>query len=87
MTGRYVLSGKVCDLLRHTTQGADGEIQLTDALHHLLLIEKIEAYHLQGKSHGFGSKIGYPKAGQERECSYFVRPEISHQNFLKIVFV
>gem|GEM_PF-5141359 len=49
-------------MLRHTTQGADGEIQLTDALHHLLLIEKIEAYHLQGKSHGFGSKIGYPKA-------------------------
>ena len=30
---------------------------------------------------------GLQIAGQERECSYFVRPEISHQNFLKIVFV
>lgn len=62
ITGRYVLSAKVWDLLRHTAPGAGGEIQLTDALHHLLLIEKIEAYHLQGKSHDCGSKIGYLKA-------------------------
>ncbi len=58
-----MLSAKSMEnLLRHTAPGAGGEIQLTDALHHLLLVEQIEAYHLQGKSHDCGSKIGYLKA-------------------------
>lgn len=62
ITGRYVLSANIWDLLRRTAPGAGGEIQLTDALHSLLALEAIEAYHIQGKSHDCGSKIGYLKA-------------------------
>lgn len=50
------------NLLRYTAQGADEDIQLTDAPHHLSLFEIIEAYYLQGKSHGCGCKIDYLKA-------------------------
>ena len=65
ITGRYVLSEKVWDLLAFTPPGAGGEIQLTDALHQLRILEPIEAYHLKGKSHDCGSKVGYMMANVE----------------------
>ncbi|MBE0363259.1 UTP--glucose-1-phosphate uridylyltransferase [Pseudoalteromonas ulvae UL12] len=65
ITGRYVLSQAIWDLLEFTPPGAGGEIQLTDALHQLRLLETIEAYHLKGKSHDCGSKIGYMLANVE----------------------
>ncbi len=65
ITGRYVLSAKTWDLLELTPPGAGGEIQLTDALHQLRLIESLEAYHLKGKSHDCGSKLGYMMANIE----------------------
>ena len=88
ITGRYVLSAKVWDLLRHTAPGAGGEIQLTDALHHLLLVEQIEAYHLQGKSHDCGSKIGYLKAVveyalQDKKLSDEFRSYLKNLHLLK----
>lgn len=49
---------KVWDLLLRAVLDADGEIQQADALHLLLWIEKIEAYHLQVKSDRCGSKMG-----------------------------
>ena len=65
ITGRYVLSEKIWDILETTTPGAGGEIQLTDALHELRELETLEAYHLKGKSHDCGSKIGYMMANIE----------------------
>ncbi|GGI98591.1 UTP--glucose-1-phosphate uridylyltransferase [Shewanella hanedai] len=65
ITGRYVLSEKIWDLLQITTPGAGDEIQLTDALHKLREIETIEAYHIKGKSHDCGSKLGYMMANVE----------------------
>ena len=65
ITGRYVLSSKIWDLLAQTAPGAGGEIQLTDALHQLRETEILEAYHLKGKSHDCGSKIGYMMANIE----------------------
>jgi len=59
ITGRYVLSPKIFQLLSSTKAGAGGEIQLTDALHQLRLSETIEAYLLKGRSHDCGSKLGY----------------------------
>lgn len=59
ITGRYVLSAKIWEILEKTTPGAGGEIQLTDALHQLRSIETMEAYHLKGRSHDCGSKLGY----------------------------
>ena len=65
ITGRYVVSTAIWDLLEYTPPGAGGEIQLTDALLQLRHIETLEAYHLKGKSHDCGSKLGYMVANVE----------------------
>lgn len=65
ITGRYVVSEKIWDLLDKTAPGAGGEIQLTDSLDQLLLQEPISAYHLVGKTHDCGSKLGFIKANIE----------------------
>lgn len=65
ITGRYVLSPTIWDLLAFTPPGAGDEIQLTDALHQLRLLEVIEAYHIKGKSHDCGNKLGYALANAE----------------------
>jgi UTP--glucose-1-phosphate uridylyltransferase len=62
VVGRYVLSAKIWELLDSTAPGAGGEIQLTDAIAGLMNIETVEAFHMTGKSHDCGSKIGYMKA-------------------------
>lgn len=65
ITGRYVLSPTIWELLEFTPPGAGDEIQLTDGLHQLRLLETIEAYHIKGKSHDCGSKLGYAVANAE----------------------
>lgn len=65
VVGRYVLSEKIWDLLEYTKPGAGDEIQLTDAIASLMEIETVEAFHMTGKSHDCGSKIGYMKANVE----------------------
>ncbi|WPA90620.1 UTP--glucose-1-phosphate uridylyltransferase GalU [Providencia zhijiangensis] len=63
IVGRYVLSEKIWDALAKTAPGAGDEIQLTDAI--ALMMENkepVEAYHLCGKSHDCGNKLGYMKA-------------------------
>ena len=65
VVGRYVLSEKIWDLLECTPPGAGDEIQLTDAIASLMNLEMVEAFHMTGKSHDCGSKIGYMKANVE----------------------
>ena len=65
ITGRYVVSPTIWDLLEYTPPGTGGEIQLTDALLQLRHQETLEAYHLKGKSHDCGSKLGYMLANVE----------------------
>jgi len=65
ITGRYVVSPTIWELLEYTPPGAGGEIQLTDALLQLRHLETLEAYHLKGKSHDCGSKLGYMLANVE----------------------
>ena len=65
VVGRYVLSEKIWDLLKITQPGAGDEIQLTDAIAALMEIETVEAFHMTGKSHDCGSKLGYMKANVE----------------------
>ncbi|MDR7119370.1 UTP--glucose-1-phosphate uridylyltransferase GalU [Rheinheimera soli] len=62
ITGRYVLSPAVMDILKFTQPGAGGEIQLTDALALLLKDQSMEAYRIVGRSHDCGSKLGYLEA-------------------------
>jgi len=76
VVGRYVLSEQIWDLLEFTPPGAGDEIQLTDAIAALMKIETVEAFHMSGKSHDCGSKIGYMKANVE----YCLRhPELAEE--------
>jgi len=77
VVGRYVLSENIWDFLDFTPPGAGNEIQLTDAISSLMKIEAVEAYHMVGKSHDCGSKLGYMKAFVE----YGIRHQQKGQDF------
>ncbi|RYV02581.1 UTP--glucose-1-phosphate uridylyltransferase [Shewanella sp. OPT22] len=62
VVGRYVLSQNIWPLLEKTPMGAGDEIQLTDAIDMLIEQETVEAFHMSGKSHDCGDKLGYAKA-------------------------
>lgn len=59
VVGRYVLPASIWPILEHTKPGAGGEIQLTDAIDKLIETERVEAFHISGKSHDCGNKEGY----------------------------
>lgn len=62
IVGRYILSADIWPLLAQTEPGAGDEIQLTDAIAMLMENAKVNAYHLKGRSHDCGNKLGYIKA-------------------------
>ncbi|MBB1275959.1 UTP--glucose-1-phosphate uridylyltransferase GalU [Pseudoalteromonas sp. SR43-3] len=62
VVGRYVLSKNIWPLLAKTPVGAGGEIQLTDSIDELIKQETVEAFHMSGRSHDCGDKLGYLKA-------------------------
>ncbi len=76
VVGRYVLSAEIWNLLAITPPGAGDEIQLTDAIDSLMKLETVEAFHMTGKSHDCGSKLGYMKANVEYGLRH---PEISDE--------
>ncbi len=62
VVGRYVLSKNIWPLLAKTPIGAGGEIQLTDSIDELIRQETVEAFHMSGRAHDCGDKLGYLKA-------------------------
>jgi UTP--glucose-1-phosphate uridylyltransferase len=62
IVGRYVLPGKIFELLETTKPGAGGEIQITDAIEALLKREKVYGYRFDGTRFDCGSKLGLVKA-------------------------
>ncbi|MBS0571162.1 MAG: UTP--glucose-1-phosphate uridylyltransferase GalU [Proteobacteria bacterium] len=62
IVGRYVLPGRILELLETTKPGAGGEIQLTDAIAALLGTGKVYAYRFEGTRFDCGSKLGLVKA-------------------------
>jgi UTP--glucose-1-phosphate uridylyltransferase len=62
IVGRYVLPGRIFELLEKTKPGAGGEIQLTDAIGALLGEDKVYAYRFEGTRFDCGSKLGLVKA-------------------------
>jgi UTP--glucose-1-phosphate uridylyltransferase len=62
VVGRYLLTGKIFDLIRAQPPGAGGEIQLTDAIAKLLTQEPVLAYRFEGTRFDCGSKLGYLQA-------------------------
>jgi UTP--glucose-1-phosphate uridylyltransferase len=62
IVGRYVLPGRIFDLLEKTKPGAGGEIQLTDAIETLLSEKSVYAYRFEGTRFDCGNKLGLVKA-------------------------
>jgi len=63
--GRYVLTPEIFDSLEAIDPGSGGEIQLTDALRHLLHSRPIYAVRFEGKRYDAGDKLGFLKATVE----------------------
>ncbi len=64
VVGRYILSGKIFNILRDTKPGVGGEIQLTDAIA-TLINNGVYAYQFFGKRYDCGNKLGYLQASVE----------------------
>ena len=63
--GRYVLTPEIFGSLQSIDPGSGGEIQLTDALRHLLRSRPIYAYRFDGTRYDAGDKLGFLKATVE----------------------
>jgi UTP--glucose-1-phosphate uridylyltransferase len=63
--GRYVLTPEIFASLEDIDPGSGGEIQLTDALRHLLRSRPIYAYRFEGARYDAGDKLGFLKATVE----------------------
>jgi UTP--glucose-1-phosphate uridylyltransferase len=59
ITGRYILQPEIFDILGNQTQGAGGEIQLTDSMIRLAQAQPFLGLKFAGKSFDCGSKIGF----------------------------
>jgi UTP--glucose-1-phosphate uridylyltransferase len=63
--GRYVLTPKIFDKLEQTQGGADGEIQLTDAIAALMEEQQVFGYEFEGTRYDAGTTMGWLKASVE----------------------
>jgi UTP--glucose-1-phosphate uridylyltransferase len=63
--GRYVLTPEIFDSLQSIEPGSGGEIQLTDAMKHLLRSRPLYALRFEGKRYDAGDKLGFLKATVE----------------------
>lgn len=82
VVGRYILTPTIFDLLENTQKGAGGEIQLTDAIAQLLVVEHVKAFRFKGKRYDCGSKLGYLEATVEYALKH---PKLKHDflNYLR----
>ena len=60
-----MLTPEIFDSLQSIDPGSGGEIQLTDALRHLLRSRPIYAYRFEGTRYDAGDKLGFLKATVE----------------------
>ncbi|WP_123054318.1 UTP--glucose-1-phosphate uridylyltransferase GalU [Clostridium sp. JN-1] len=63
--GRYIITPTIFDILRNTSPGKGGEIQLTDALRTLIDCEAMYAYNFEGRRYDVGDKLGFLEATVE----------------------
>jgi UTP--glucose-1-phosphate uridylyltransferase len=57
--GRYILTPDIFQLLENQQPGAGGEIQLTDAIQQLNILDRVYAYQFEGKRFDVGDKLGF----------------------------
>lgn len=74
VVGRYLLSAKIFKALKNLKPGLNNEIQLTDALNHLIEDPGILGHRFEGNRFDCGNKLGFIKANlsfgmQDKEIS------------------
>ncbi len=74
--GRYVLTPDLFGILADTAAGANGEIQLTDALRALRARRPLYAVEFEGRRYDTGDKIGFLKATVELALA---RPDLADE--------
>ncbi len=74
VVGRYILTGRIFELLENQDKGAGGEIQLTDAIARLMLDDSVYGLEFAGRRYDCGSKLGYLQATVEYALRH---PEVS----------
>jgi len=77
--GRYIITPEIFNILENTPPGANGEIQLTDALNQLSRTEAVYAYEFSGRRYDVGDKLGFLEATVE----YALRREELRESFLE----
>ena len=60
--GRYILNPEIFDILENLKPGKGGEIQLTDGLRELRMMQEIMAYDFEGRRYDVGDKLGFVQA-------------------------
>jgi UTP--glucose-1-phosphate uridylyltransferase len=63
--GRYIITPEIFDILNKQKPGKNGEIQLTDALNVLGIIQNVYAFEFEGIRYDVGDKLGFLKATVE----------------------
>lgn len=63
--GRYILTPEIMPILRDLPTGVKGEIQLTDAIRHLIAVQNVYACRFEGARYDVGDKLGYLAATVE----------------------
>ena len=59
ISGRYILSPEIFDILAGVEKGAGGEIQLTDGMKKLAQTQAFHGVRFDGKTYDCGSKLGF----------------------------
>ncbi len=73
--GRYVFNPEIFDAIKETLPDHRGEIQITDAIRHLLKTRPVYGYLFEGKRYDAGDKLGFIEATVSLALK---RPEFSH---------
>ena len=81
VVGRYILDASIFDCIEETSEGAGGEIQLTDALAKQIEKRSLYAYEFSGTRYDCGSKMGYLQATVE----YGMKHEEVGEEFTKFL--
>lgn len=76
ISGRYILQPEIFSLLGEQTVGAGGEIQITDAMQHLMSRQPFTGVKYDGRVFDCGSKIGFLTANVVFALE---RPDIAEQ--------
>ncbi len=82
--GRYILTPDIFELLGQKRAGAGGEVQLTDAMAHLIPRQPLYGFRFQGTRFDCGDKVGFQMANlalalEQQEMRERLLPFINEQ--------